>query len=571
VSKIDPTTWPTTFWLGLVLTTAAVATGQELDFSQAFEVRLVEVEVVVSDGRGRQILDLGPADFELRVDGEKQSVASFSGPPGRTEDGVATTEQQPGYLVIYFDNNNIETLQRNAIIQSVKNFLESQEQLDFSLMVTSSTSTGFRLLQTFTRDLPDIERALDEVAQSLAQDQRVAEYQAIFRELQRLSSAVQDFSGRGMAPQVQSLAGRIQAFSDQARDDALRSAGYLWRLTDSISGLPGRQAIVYIGGVLTANPAAALYGALRDVLGSRTGPEAQETGARMPAGVASEGPQSLEKLAEHAGANGVAFYAITEPGRRDALWGGVTVGSMEAAPGDAPDPQDVWSPGVGFRSRNEATETVEILARASGGLARVGAKSVEPIFEAMALDLNSFYLLTFQPGHEPDGELHDIEVKVDRKGVDARYRNSYRAITWDQETAAEVRSSLHHGVEQDPLHVRIDRGEIVDIEGNASRLPLSLQIPLSHLTVVSVGTDHRGQVTLFYTAGSNDLSSIPVRKIVLPISIPNENLLEAIGQSIRYRIDIDLPQGCNRVIVGVRDDLDDRLSINRIWLDENES
>ena len=570
MSKIDPTSW-FTLWLGLVLTSTSTATGQEIDFSQALEVRLVEVEVVVTDAKGRPILDLGPADFELRVDGVKQPIASFSGPPGTKENAGATTEPQPGYLAIFFDNNNIETLQRNAIIQSVRDFLDSQEQLDFSLMVTSSTSTGFRLHQGFTQDLPDIDRALDEVAQSLAQDQRVAEYQAIFRELQRLSSAVQDFSGRGIAPQVQSLSGRIQAFSDQARDDALRSAGYLWRLTDSVAGLPGRQAIVYIGGVLTLNPAAALYGALRDVLGSRTGPEAQETGARMPAGVASEGPQSLEKLAEHVSANGVAFYAITDPGRRDALWGGVTVGSMEAAPGDAPDPQDVWSPGVGFRSRNEATETVEILARASGGLARVGARSVEPTFEAMALDLTSFYLLSFQPAHEPDGELHEIEVRVDRKGADARYRDSYRAITWDQETAAAVRSSLHFGADRDPLHVRIERGEIVEAGDNASRLPLTLQIPLSSLTVVSVGADHRGQVTLFYSAGSNDLSSIPVRKIVLPISIPNENLLEAIGQSIRYRIDIDLPQGCDRVIVGVRDDLDDRLSINRIWLDDDES
>ncbi|MEJ2085900.1 MAG: VWA domain-containing protein [Acidobacteriota bacterium] len=551
--------------------TNSIATGQKVDFSQALEVRLVEVEIVVTDGKGRPILDLGPTDFELRVDGEKQSISSFSGPASADVEAVETLGHQPGSLVLFFDNNNIETLQRNAIIESVKSFLGSQAQLDVPWMVSASTATDFRLYQTFTRNPQDIDRALDEVAQNLAKDQRVAEYQDIFRELQRLSSAVQDFSGRGIAPQVQSLAGRIQAFSDQARDDALRGAGYIWRLSDSIAGLPGKQAILYIGGVLTLNPAAALYGALRDVLGSRTGPEAQETGARMPAGVASEGPVSLEKLAEHVSANGVTFYAISDPGRRDALWGGVTVGSMEAAPGDAPDPQDVWSPGVGFRSRNEATETVDTLARASGGLARIGARSVESTFEAMAVDQNSYYLLRFQPTQEPDGELHRLEVKVDRKAADARYRDHYRATTWDQETAAVVRSSLHYGANGNPFDVRIDRGDIVDAEGSASRLPLSLQIPLSKLTVVSAGADHRGQVTLFYTAGSSDLASIPVRKIVLPISIPNENLLEAIGQSILYRIDVDLPRGCDRVVVGVRDDLDDRLSINRIWLDDDPS
>jgi VWFA-related protein len=557
-------------WTPIILGTAA-ALGQDLEFAEPLEVRLVEVEVFVSDGRGRPVLDLNQSDLELRVDGERQNISSFAAPSVLTVEKAPRSQSQPGRLVLFFDNNNIESLQRNAFIEEIKRFLTERPQLDHPVMIASTSPTEFRVHHDFTVDPEEIRASLDAVSQSLAQDQRIAEYQAIFRELQRLSSAVQDFSGRGIAPQAQSLMGRIQIFSDQSRDDALRSAGYVWRLTDSLSGLPGRCAIVYVGGVFSLTPGATLYAALRDVLSSRTGPEAQETSARLPAGISTDGAQSLEALADHVSSNGIGFYALTEPGRRDALGGGVSVGSMESAAGDAPDPQDVWSPGVAFRSRSEARESVEILAAATGGLADTGARRVGPTIKKIYADLESFYLIAFQPDHDLDGQSHRISVTVDRKNVRVRHRSSYRALSWDQESANLIRSTLHFGGELNPLQIRIDRGQPVELDPGISRIPLSVQIPLSKLSVVSAGANHRGQVTLFYAAGSSTLAAEPIRKIVLPIAISNTDLLEAIGQSLDYRIDVDLPAGSDRLIVGVRDDLDDSLSTRRILLDQGGS
>jgi hypothetical protein len=360
-------------------------------------------------------------------------------------------------------------------------------------------------------------------------------------------------------------------FSDDARDRSLRTAGYLWRLTDSLSGLPGRRGILYVGGVLSLNPGATLYAALRDVLGRRTGAEAQETGARLPAGIATDGSQSLLTLAEHASSNGVAIYSTIEPGRRDALGGGVSTGSQEAAPGDAPGAQDTWSPGVAFRSRSEARESVEILAEATGGLANIGARRVESTIRRIYDDLGSYYLLAFQPSHDSENETHQISVIVDRKRVEVRHRSNYRAISWDQESANIIRSTLHFGGESNPLGVQIDTGEAITLDQGISRIPLSLQIPLSKLAVISAGPTHKGQITLFYTAGNSSLASDPIRKIVLPISIPNEDLLEAMGQPADYRLDVDLSSGSDRLIIGVRDDLDGRLSTIRIQLSNGDS
>ncbi len=550
----------------LALLSLAPSYGQDLEFSQPVEVRLVEVEVFVTDGRGHPVLDLNQTEFDLLVDGEPHPITLFSGPSSSDNLEADRPSPTPGHIVIFIDSTNIESLQRNSMIKEIEKFLDVDRQLDYAFMVVSTTSTDFVVHQGFTTDSQALGGALEEIGRTLANDQRIAEYQSIFLDIQRISSAVQDFSGRGIAPQAQGLVGRIQAFSDSARDDAIRTAGYLWRLTDSLSGLPGRRSILCVGGVFSFNPGATLYAALRDVLGRRTGAEAQEAGAQLPAGIATDRAQNLQTLADHASSNGIAFYSITEPGRRGALGGGVSAGSLEAAPGDAPGAQDTWSPGVAFRGRSEARESVEILAAATGGLAQIGAKRVEPTIRRIYDDLASYYLLAFQPSHDSDGETHRIAVKVDRKKVDVRHRSYYQAMSWDQETANSIQSTLHFGEDSNPLEVRIDTGEVTTLDQRASRIPLSVQIPLSRLAVISGGPSHRAQVTLFYTTGSKNLATDPVRKVVLPIAIPNENLLEAIGQSINYRIDVDFGPGSDRVIVGVRDDLDDRLSTIRIWL-----
>ena len=576
--KFDPMHPPATvtrflhLWLLLLL--VSQARGQDSMFSPPLDVRLVELEVFVTNPGGAVLSDLSASQFDLLVDGKPQSIASFVGPS--IPSAETRTDSQPiqadrgAHLVLFFDNNNIESLQRNAILKEIGDYLTDNPTTDLMMMIVSTNATGLEIHQGFTRDQEAIQSALRDVADTLAQDQRVNEYRAIFGEIQRLSNAVQDFSGMGIAPQARNLASRIQVYSDHAREDAMRTAGYLWQLTDSMAGLPGRRVIVYAGGVLTMNPGGTIYSALTEMLGARTGPEAQETGALLPAGISTGDSRNLKILADHVSASGIGFYALIDPGRRGALAGGASMGSMEAAPGSAPAPQDVSSPGVGFRSRGEAQETVEILAAATGGLTRTGSKRVDSAMRTIHDDLDIYYLIAFHPDHELDGELHQITVRVDQKNARVRHRRFYRAMSWDQETANLVRSTLHHGDGLNPLDVRVDQGSMIELEGEAARLPISIQVPLSNLAVVPSGPTHQGQITLFYAAGSNSLGTDPIRKVVLPISIPNEDLLEAIGQSASYRIDVDLPPESDRLIVGVRDDLDDRLSTLRLWLENRD-
>ena len=68
---------------------AAPAPGQEVEipevFSETIDVRVVNVEVVVTDRQGNRVQGLKPSDFELLVDGQPTPIAYFT----EIEDGFA--------------------------------------------------------------------------------------------------------------------------------------------------------------------------------------------------------------------------------------------------------------------------------------------------------------------------------------------------------------------------------------------------------------------------------------------------------------------------------------------------
>jgi VWFA-related protein len=86
---------------------------------------IVEVDVVVQDGKGAFVTDLKPADFEVREEGTPQKIDQFYlvngntttgvGPPsgvgteGARPDGPPPTTRAPRVFVTFFDNEHLTT------------------------------------------------------------------------------------------------------------------------------------------------------------------------------------------------------------------------------------------------------------------------------------------------------------------------------------------------------------------------------------------------------------------------------------------------------------------------------
>ncbi|MDX1382409.1 MAG: hypothetical protein R3190_02140, partial [Thermoanaerobaculia bacterium] len=95
---------PTAAALGTLIALAAIhgsappAAGQEAEpppgavFRETIDVRVINVEVVVTDGTGRRIAGLRPEDFRVEVDGVETPIDFFT----EIQNGRATTALTAG-------------------------------------------------------------------------------------------------------------------------------------------------------------------------------------------------------------------------------------------------------------------------------------------------------------------------------------------------------------------------------------------------------------------------------------------------------------------------------------------
>ena len=86
-----------TSWILAAIVPLATAAAQQQDlpavFSDAIDVRVVNIEVVVTDRNGNRVHGLKASDFELLVDGEPTPIVYFTeieeGQAGEAEGDVA--------------------------------------------------------------------------------------------------------------------------------------------------------------------------------------------------------------------------------------------------------------------------------------------------------------------------------------------------------------------------------------------------------------------------------------------------------------------------------------------------
>ena len=90
-------------------------------------------------------------------------------------------------------------------------------------------------------------------------------------------------------------------------------------------------------------------------------------------------------------------------------------------------------------------------------------------------------------------------------------------------------------------------------------MPISVQLPVASLAIVPQGESHAAQVSLFFAAHDGR-----VRKATFPLTLGNAEILDAMGRVADYRLELEMPPGPGKIVVGVRDDFDPRLSVRSV-------
>ena len=428
--------------------------SEEGVYVESVDVNVVSVDVFVTDKAGNPIPGLTVDDFELYEDGKPIPISNFYA----VEDGKrldptgaepVEADEQPTdplalpdrsreieipsdqrlHLVVYIDNFNIRPFNRNRVFRRLREFLNDELSPGTRVMLVSY-DRSIHMRHAFTSDPQLVANALFDLetmtghAVHLDSDRR-----DLLRDIQEAES-------------VRQVDGRVRQYAESLTNDLLFSIDALKEIIDSMAGLPGRKALLYVSDGLPMNPGEDMYYALNQKF--------QDSSA-LTLSREFDASRRFMELASTASTNQVVLYTIDAAGLR------------------APESGSVENASAGRAGMSNFVDTINVsniqaplmlLAEETGGRAIYNSNDVGPGLVKVGHDFRSFYSIGYSPAHSGTGRLYKIKIKVpDRKGVKIRHRESYRDKPHFAHMSDVARATLAYGFDDNPLKVLLRFGE----------------------------------------------------------------------------------------------------------------
>lgn len=551
-------------WLA-VMVPAGALWGQEeppaAGFFETVEVEIATVEVFVSDRRGNPVMDLSRDDFELLVGGRPVPITNFyaevGGRPATVEWEAEPTEidseadrapsppPQRLRIVVFVDHSNIRSVNRKRALSHLRQFLDRNVRPEDSVAVVSLTD-NLRIHSDFLNDPAMVGRIFDEVGKISFRDMSgEGERRRIFSELARgRTGSRSTFQTDFVLPDTEN---RIRAYAESEYQRTRSSLDALKRLLDSLGGVPGRKALIYVSDGVVNRPGEDLYIAWRDAFGSDTDYTRFVGNFDLT--------RELKEVADTANAAAVTLYALDAEGdhatvARSALLeaGAGTTEVLSTIEANVRDPLEFASTATGGRRIQASDRLVDDLA-------------------SLSTDFDSYYSLGFRLADADQDTMQRFEVRLrgdagKRRVV--RHREAHRSKSVEQRAGEAMLAAIFYNATDNPLDLGVTQGEPLRRDDGNLVLPVTLEIPVSKLTLVPTGETSDAQLSIFVTVKDKTGDARNVQKLPFQLQIPTDKLEEAKAHAAHHTLEVVLRPGDQQVAVGVRDEVGATLSTVRL-------
>lgn len=528
-------------------------------FYESIDVNVANVEVYVTDKQGKRVQGLTKDDFQVFEDGQPVEITNFfsmfEGQPATADEeveaeatppaGAASASAKPRpdtqrlYLAIFLDNRTLVPATRKRVLDSVKEFVSHLQPGDRILLAGYDNSVVIR--QGLTNDPEALAAAIDEVARAAAGGvSRDSERQRILRQIDASDPVDGPQGGETQRSQAaivlaQQLYQDIKLFGTQQLDENRAALLALEQFVDSLAGLPGRKAVLYVSGGMSLRPAEALMRAWEIKFGS-LGPS---VGFSQFDGRRDDATPYLKKLIDHANANRVTFYALGSTTELSGLSAESTASAVLTTEISVTDTMNLQS-------------SLEMIADGTGGIASIDA-SERPLIDRMRQDFDTYYSLGYVPHAGRDGKKRKVEVKTRNASLKVRHRGTRSERTESERMTSRAMAALLLGQDDNPLEVSLELGKEKTNDKGQIEVEVLVKFPLANLVLVPQDQFHEGHLSLFLGARDSHGRSSAITEVDVPIRVPNDQLLTALGQIGAWKTTMLLRPEPHTVAVAVRD------------------
>ncbi len=525
-------------------------------FGEVVDVQLVNVEAWVTDDTGNPVKGLDATDFRILEDGEPVEITYFAEIDGdrRVLESVervlaaASPEEappepppvDPSHLVIYFDQLHLKPAGRNRLIGDLRNFLAA-ERIPAERVLILDQDYGLTTEVTFGSSWEEIDAALERIARTAPAGGRVEmEKRLVLQRLQdiwtyakeRNSTAEADVTEQLCAYLLPRAANELELYARESRERISVTMDHLASAASFLAGIPGVKTLLYLSDSLERSPGSDLLRFVNGLCPSQD---------QAPLFIVSdELGLAFRELTRHANANRVTIYALQA--------GGLEGGFIGTASQRAVEYQGVreLDTAVRINERDGLTN----LAAETGGRAVFNRNDFDGELTEIAREMESFYSLAYAPPHGGDGLEHRIEVRTKGGGFRVRHRRGYRDKDPDVRMSERLQGAAYLGLVDNPMGVRLGAGEVSAAAKGRIRLPLHVMLPAASVAFLpeegwvvahlSVQVATRGAKS---DKGIFEQSAFRVRRSAA-----------ADLDTVRVKMELELPAGVHLIAVGLRDD-----------------
>ncbi len=235
--------------------------------TERIDVKVINVDVVVTDASGHPVTNLGKDDFEIYEDGEPQKITNFYVIENASVKGdapaAAKTEPPDQFrrrFVLLVDNNYIDKIQRDAALREIDKFVDETFKGEHEWAI-AAISQRLEMLRPFTSDKRAIHDAIDKIRHSAAFPEQYAVDRSILNDrLRRMEVA--DPANMGLLPTVDyDSVVRFQAREQTYRAlRAIRNTGRaVQELTRSYAAAEGKKVLILLTGGMETNTSFKAY------------------------------------------------------------------------------------------------------------------------------------------------------------------------------------------------------------------------------------------------------------------------------------------------------------------------
>ncbi len=518
----------------LLILGAAAALAQEPappvpTFSERVEVRVLDLDVDVTDSKGNPVMDLKREDFTVRIGKKTVPIDYFAlvdqGAIHAPDLGSASPDQVlatyrrgdeafvPRNFLIYVDLGFLSPGVRNRSLEALRDFVTRLGPDDAARVVVFDRSP--KVLADWTTSKEVVMSALSSIeSKGVGMSRLQAERQA----LSLIDSTPRRRGGRTQI---------ARQYGEEVGQEIERMLASMEQELVTLTPLNGKRSFLFLSGGFEYQP-----GFVMSQYAGGGAPSLTAFNIRNVSG-------AVGVLTKRANADEITFYTV------DAL-------GLTGEGGNASNDDPLGNrPLVGFQARQDRQNGLQELAVETGGLALLNTNDFDRGLSRVYQAVSTYYTLGMTLAKLDSTSYEDVRVAVNRPGAVVRARRGFQARPEADLVRDRALATMETDLSYRAIPVTLQMAPPTPDKKKLYSLPITVTIPASALTFTPEGERASARADIFIGSIDDKGRRSDITRQEASFQIPAG---EAAGNApLQFSARLMTKKGNYRIVVNVRD------------------